>query len=381
MKRIIMIAACTSLLFASCEKEIRNIAENEETPIDGPQPIEVIPVDINTAGFDLLENMQGQWMGSNQIMADTYDWFAFDYRPISPSHIHGIFEGGTMGNLFTSFFVADFKDTRTIMARKGGLLNGIYRTSYFVLDSVRTDASGDFYRLVDAQDGTNTMWMELRFKGDSLYFNAYTSRLGLVYPPTRHMTFKAVRNNSSLASTAAAAVNFPQNIPAWDFSSGFNQDHLYVNEGETKAKSASFLAQDLTGEADLNALAYASGDPFVITDHPYLAYLDVTVNRNATINNKNLFLNLSYEPLTGADGYYLSEEAFNSILLFPELGGTVNEFQITYLHPGDYYVTIIADVNGDGYPSPGDYSHPSQFITITPEGTHEITIDNITTEN
>ena len=50
---------------------------------------------------------------------------------------YGIFEGGTIGNLFTSFFVADFKGRRMLMARNDDILNGIYRTSYFVLDQVR----------------------------------------------------------------------------------------------------------------------------------------------------------------------------------------------------------------------------------------------------
>lgn len=381
MKQLkILFSLVVLFLFASCEKEIRNIANNEEEPIDGPQPVEVTPVDINVEGFDLLENMQGQWVGSNKIIADTYDWFAFDYRPISPSHIHGIFEGGTIGNLFTSFFVTDYKNTRTIFARNGGVLNGIYRTSYFVLDSVRTDASGDFYRLVDIKSGTNTMWMELRFTGDSLYFNAYTSRFGINYPPTRHMTFKAVRENSALAETAAAAVNFPQNVIAWDFSSGFNEDYFYVNDGDTEAKTASFLAYDESG-ATLEELAYASGDPFTISDIPYIATLDVTAIRNPTIEGKQLFLNLSIDPLTDGSGYFVSEEAFNTILLFPTLGGDQDEFEITYLHPGDYYITIIADVNEDGYLSSGDYTHASQSISISPAGTHSITIDNITVEN
>lgn len=74
MKRLkILFSLIILISFVSCEKEIRNIANNEEKPIDTPQPVEVIPVDINVKGFDLLENMQGQWVGSNKIIADTYD--------------------------------------------------------------------------------------------------------------------------------------------------------------------------------------------------------------------------------------------------------------------------------------------------------------------
>lgn len=380
MKKLLIIIGII-LLFFSCEKEIRNIAEVPTNP--DPDPVEtsgeVNPVNINEQGFDFLEKMQGHWIGANRVIADDFDWFAFDYRAISPSHIHGIFEGGTMGNLLTSFFVTDFKETRTIMARNGGLLNGIYRSSYFVLDSVRySSTDGDFYRLVDAEGGTNTMWMELRFIADSLYFNAYTSRLGLNFPPSRHMTFKAKKEHLELAQTAATAVGFPQNEPAWDFSEGFNQDYLYAEPG---AKSASFLAYDETATKDVFTLAAESGDPFPIDQHPYLGYLQIDIERNAAIEGKNLWVNLSKDPLTDNDGYFVDVESFNSILLFPELIGTQDQFLVTYLHPGTYYVNITADVNEDGDITSGDYTHPLQSITIDPEGQHQITINNITIEN
>lgn len=366
------------IFFFSCEKEIRNIAAGS-TP--DPNPIntsgEVNPIDINVKGFEFLEKMQGHWIGSMLIIADEFDWFAFDYRAISPSQIHGIFEGGTVGNLLTSFFVTDFKNTRTIMARNGGLLNGIYRTSYFVMDSVSNASDGDFYRLVDAEGGTNTMWMELKFVNDSLYFNAYTSRLGLNLP-SRHMTFKAKKEHAELAQAAATAVGFPQNEPAWDFSQGFDQNLVYAEPG---AKSATFLAFDDTNTKDVFTLAAESGDPYVIDQQPHLGYLQIDIERNSTINGKSLFLNLSKDPLTDNDGFFQSVDAFNTVLLFPNIASNQNQFLVTYLHPGTYYVNITADVDGDGTISNGDFTHPLQSITIDPEGQHQITIDNITIEN
>ena len=193
-----MVCACS--LWA-CDDELRNLVNVTAQP-EEEEPTystEVNPVDITIDGFDFLENMQGHWVGFNRVIADDYEWFGFDYRPISPSHIHGIFEGGSGGNLLTSFFITDFKNTHTIMARNGGLLNGIYRTSYFVMDSVGYYSDGSkYYRLVDAKGGAATMFMELRFKQDSLYFNSYTSRLGLATVPTRHMTFKAARQNPEI---------------------------------------------------------------------------------------------------------------------------------------------------------------------------------------
>lgn len=373
------------VLVVSCSTDsIRNIAGTTEVTDPVPTgPTEVNPVDINenTNGFNLLERMQGQWVGANRVIADDYDFFTWDYRANSPSQIHGIFEGGSLGNLLTSFFVTDFKNKRTVMARNGGLLNGIYRTSYFVLDSVRTDTNGDYYRLVDAIGGTGTMYMELRFKQDSLYWNAYTSRLGTVLPPSRHMTFKGKLNDIELAQTAATNVGFPVNTPAWDFSDAFMEDFLYVNPGDSEPVSATFLAQ-AENNNDVFTLAQESGDPWRIDEHPYLAYLQLNIVREPAIENKTLLVNLSKEAYTDEFGYFVSDlEVYNSTLLFSELTQNEDNLFITYLHPGTYYINVTADVNEDGIISEGDVTHTQQSITITAEEQQEITIDNINVQN
>ncbi|MDH7447564.1 hypothetical protein [Aquimarina sp. 2201CG14-23] len=388
MKKTIQFLSFCILLYAliiGCSTDsIRNIAGPIEVVDPEPTgPTEVNPVDINqnANGFNLLERMQGQWIGSNRVIADDYDFFAWDYRANSPSQVHGIFEGGSLGNLLTSFFVTDFKNKRTIMARNGGLLNGIYRSSYFVLDSVRTDTNGDYYRLVDAVGGSGTMYMELRFKQDSLYWNAYTSRLGTVIPPTRHMTFKGRLNDIELAQTAANTVGFPQNTPAWDFSEGFMEEYLYINPGDTAPVSATFLAQG-QDNSDVIGLAQESGDPYTIEQHPYLATLQLDVTRNPAIENKTLFINLSKESYTDELGYFVSDlEVYDTTLLFSELSQNENSLFLTYLHPGTYYINVTADANEDGIISEGDITHSQQIITITTEGQQQITIDNINVQN
>lgn len=384
MKNYIIIGALLLAIAGatSCNKsEIRNIANVSE---DENPPIVVIdnevnPININNDGFDFLSKMQGHWIGQNRVIADDYDWFSFDYRAISSSQTQGIFEGGTFGNLFTSFFVTDFKNTRTIMARNGGVLNGIYRTSYFVMDSVRSDYDGDYYRFVDAIGGANVMYMELRFKQDSIYWNAYTSRLGVNTPSNRHMTFKAERGTSTLYQDAANFFGYPQNEVAHDFSNGFNIDYLSVNPGQSEPSSATFLAQG-NNNSDVVNLALQSGDPYRIDEHPSLSVLQIDIDKTPLIDSTILFVYLSEYPLTDQQGY-LDVNAFNSVLLFPQLDANEDQFTVTYLHPGDYYVTIISDANYDGFISQGDITHISQPITIQAESQQQITIDNITVQN
>lgn len=371
-----------SFVLQSCEKEVRNIAPTKAVEPEEPNMYSsrVNPIDIEQQGFGFLEKMQGVWIGENKVIAEEYDWFSFDYRPISSSHTYGIFEGGSAGNLMTSFFVADFKDTRTIMARNGGLLNGIYRSSYFVMDSVNVANNGEYFRFVDAVGGSATMFMELRFTNDSLYFNAYTSRLGANLVPTRHMTFKASRQYAYLAQQAAAEVGYPTNTPAWDFSDGFVEDALYVNTGQNQPKSASFLAEDPA--KDVFTLAQEALDPFTILDHPRLAYLQVDIVRNAQIDGLPWFLYLSTLPLTDNDGYLVgTQEPFNSVVRFSDIIGSQDSFLQTYLHPGDYYINVIVDANGDGFISSGDITAKSRAITVQPEDQLQVTIDNITIQN
>ena len=340
-------------------------------------PSAVSPIDVTKEGFDLLEHMQGHWIGSMKIIRDEYDWFSFDYRAISPSHVHGIFEGGSMGNLFTSFFVANFKGTQTIMARNGGILNGIYRTSYFVLDSVSYENNERYYRLVDAEGGKRVMWMELTFSDSKLSFNSYTSRLGTFPEATRHMTFKATKKHTDLAAAAAKVVGFPKNIPDWDFSTGLPDP--YIEEGDTISRTATYLWQDVNQE--IETLARLAKDPYRIDQIPHLSKVTVQVKRTLEIKDKKLFIYLSRVAMTDEQGYFKTGNITDEILSFPEIVGTQNEFTFTYLHPGTYYLTVIADANENGYVSPGDITHASKKVIVLPTSEQKIVVKGVNVQN
>ncbi|CAL2062831.1 hypothetical protein [Tenacibaculum sp. 190524A05c] len=381
-KRYSLLGTLAVLFLIGCEDNVRDITGGNNSQVPTNPTAEVNPVDITNDGFDFMEKMQGHWVGTNKVIADEYDWFGWDYRAISPSHIHGIHEGGTLGNLFTSFFVTNYKGQRTIMARNGGLLNGIYRTSYFVMDKVENrNSEGKYYRLVDAVGGDAIMYMELRFKNDSLYFNSYTSNLGNRLP-TRHMTFKGKKMHFELAQEAANATNYPQNTidTGLDFKDGFNTEYLYVDQGEDAPKSATFLASQTSN--DVYELAPQSGDPYIISDHPRLGTLTVNINRNNTISNDNLLVYLSKDSLTDSDGYFTqTTEAYDTLLHFPSLENNEDTFLFTYLHPGTYYLTVIADKNNDGGPSEGDIVSISKEIIVAPLENKTENVTNIDVQN
>lgn len=379
-KTHIILIFLIGMLCSNCDSNIRDITNGNQTIT--PPITELTPVDITKDGFDFLEKMQGHWVGSNRVIVNDYPWFAWDYRAISKSHIHGIHEGGSLGNLFTSFFVTNYKNTRTLMARNGGLLSGIYRTSYFVLDKVEDRGTeGKYYRFVDAIGGENIMYFELRFNNDELFFNAYTSNLGSRIP-NRHMTFKGKKMHTNLALTAQNATGFPQNTidEGLDFSNGFNTDYLYVAQTGDQPKSATFLAAQTNN--DVYELAPQSGDPYIITQHPRLGTLTVNITRNNEITTTNLLVYLSKDPLTDTNGYLTTDAtAYDALLHFPTLENNEDNFLFTYLHPGEYYLTVIADKNNDSSPSEGDIVSVSKKVTIEPLENKVENVTNIDIQN
>jgi len=354
------------------------------------KPPVITPVDLsdNESAFQLLEKMQGHWVGSMWLIGQNWDWMAFDFRAIEKSHIHGIFEGGTIGNLFTSFFVTNYKGKRTIMARNGGILNGIYRTSYFVLDLVekRKNKKGrpeTYYRLVDAYGGKEIMYMELTFAGESIAFNAYTSRMGLNFPAKPHMRFLGTRMHPDLSAHAAKQLGFPKNELDIDFSAGLPKPDW--GSEKTPQTSASYLWMD--AKKSIEELGKLANDPYPINKMPHLAKLTIAVDRNENIREKPLLIYLSNQSLTYKNGKfitqygYLKEDVGNSILMFPEITGDTSEFTFTYLHPGDYFLTVIADMNGDSMPTPGDITSTSKKITVQPKSNSTVTVSRIEVQN
>ena len=376
MRRMIQVWADTGYIKKGTKK-----SRVARTNMQKFTPPKITPIDISKQGFEMLKYMQGHWVGSMNLMGVDYDWMALDYRPIAPSHVHGIFEGGTIGNLFTSFFVTNFKGKRTIMARNGGLLNGIYRTSYFVLDQVKYEKNWAYYRLVDAYGSKEIMYMELTFYGNTMEFNSYTSRFGLTEVKP-HMAFKAKRKHPELAAAAAKVVGFPKNVVDFDLSQGLPTP-TWV--GKYPQTSASFIS-DAKGKS-LIELARMSKDPRRIDQMPYLSKLTVSVKRNAQTEGKKLHVYLSQKALTDNNGKFITQydyvraDLLDTLLSFPELSSKANEFTFTYLHPGKYYLTVIADMDADGYPSPGDITHPVTLVNVKSETHVKISVQNLNVQN
>ena len=91
---------------------------------------------------------------------------------------------------------------------------------------------------------------------------------------------------------------------------------------------------------------------------------------------------LSRDSLTDGNGYLTANiDAYDTLLHFPNLENKEDTFLFTYLHPGDYYLTVIADKNDDGAPNQGDILSISKKITIAPLENKTENVTNIDVQN
>ncbi|QTN39810.1 hypothetical protein HZ996_11865 [Cryomorphaceae bacterium] len=301
------------------------------------------PSDVQ--GYALLTALKGHWIGSNETVYGPYAWFAFDFRPISPSHLHSIYEGGTNQNIITSLFIADFDGQHRIMARNGGWLGPQYRATYFVLDSAFESGNMQYYRLVDAIGRERRAYMEFRFERDSLFFDAYKDDSGSLDLPVHHMGFKGINVNPSLAQEATELFAYPQDV------SEVNLEGAFTSLIDTN--SALFLEE--------------SDDPFPKSDHGHLSDLKIDFERSNDAEDLILMLYLSTEPLVDAQGSVDYSALDTKVIRTISIQSNEDEYTATYVHPDTYYVTIFADFDGNEYPSSGDLCNISRMVQVTPE--------------
>ncbi|MCL3782679.1 hypothetical protein EMN47_20020 [Prolixibacteraceae bacterium JC049] len=342
----------------------------EVAPIITGDP--VIPVNIEKKGFEFMEKMPGHWVGSIDLLGQHMEWFAFDFRAINTSQVHGLFEGGSMGNLFNTFFVAEFRGVKTIMLRNGGVLNGIYRTSYFVL----TEANNNEYLFVDAQGGKKIMWVKVAFQTNRMKMTVYTSKLGK-REATKHMEFDGKRMHTDLAKQAAEWFKYPTKTVVKSFPKGM------PNPTPNKPFITASYIMQWNGTDDYETLGRWAKDPIQMKDLDNIAQLKLMFKRNDLSKGKKISIYLSKEPLTDNNGKMIMEHDYirmyemNQVVLFPEIEATEFSFNLTYLHPGWYYITCVVDNDGNLTPSKGDAYTPSVAVEVKEGSKGEFRVESI----
>ncbi len=353
--RNILIIACIgiiSLSLVACKKKgctdsIATNYDSEAKKDDGSCLYQVtIPsTDITSVkGFGILEKISGIWNGPvfSPTPLGSYPEWIVDFRPISPSQISAKNELDSLNDIFMSFFVCKYNDEYKIAFRNGGGFAGSVRNSYMIIDSISESPSESFYRFIDPVSGGDRVYTDVTFKQDSLIMHVYTNQFGALSTPVTHMIWTANLRDNTSALNAISLFNFPQMELTRDFSTTFN------------------------GLSD--AVFYSSvADPYPEEQQPYLGNSTVSVsitNPPFIDPSKKVLLIITTKPLFSGVVFIPANLDSRSRYVFVD-ADNLSSFNFNSMHPGNYYVNAIYDINGDLNFSSGDYMNSGTDVPLT----------------
>lgn len=303
------------------------------------------PIDNTTEvkGYSILEKLPGIWNGpvTSPTPLGSYPEWIVDFRPIHGAQVSAKNELDSLNNIFMSYFIAQYDGGYSLFFRNGGGFAGDVRTSYLVCDSVDDVGPSYYYRFVDAAVGWNRCYMEITFSNDSLDMITYTNHYQTQQTPTEHMHWTADLRDANSTQDAINTFNYPQKVEVKDFTNSFGG----------------------LGEA----VFYGNiGDPYPESDQPHVGVSTVNVNVTNPASpdpSKKMLIIISTQPLF--DGFVFQPASLDTRSRYVTIdAATSTSFDFDYMHPGDYYVNVIYDEDGDYYLSSGDYMNGSFDVPL-----------------
>jgi hypothetical protein len=312
------------LMLIACDKK----TPTDETTLD--------PINDTTSilGFGILNDFTGIWDGpvsSTTPLGGYPDWIV-DFRPISPAQLSGKSELDTVNDIFMGFFIAKNKTKYVMAFRNGGGFAGQQRVSYASCDSSYDNGLERYYRFVDFKAGMSRLFVEFRFRNDSVYMQTFTNKYNSLSSPTLHMQWIAKRVDTSSVVAAKQHFGFPKKQEVKDFSSTFDNVTEAVYYGNQV-------------------------DPYPQAEHPYLGEANVTCSFGSTVQTQagaKVIVVITTQPLFSGFQYLPGNLKYRSryVLL---TGAQASSYQFDYMHPGDYYLNVIYDTNADLVPQSGEF--------------------------
>ncbi|MEZ4978489.1 MAG: hypothetical protein R2772_04250 [Chitinophagales bacterium] len=335
MKKLLLpLFLIVTILACKKEKNKEDCSLQETTPIEG---------------FSLLEKLQGIWNGplSSPTPLGSFPEWIVDFRAISPSQIAAKNELDAENDIFMSFFVAELGECEYKLAfRNGGGFAGQQRISYMYLDSVYESTATSFYRFSDPIKGKDRVFTTLQFSGNSLTMETYTNKYNSLNEAVLHFSWQATRQDLSASEEAKEHFDFPKKEQSIPFT------HSFDNMQE--------------------AVFYTTGaDPFPEEAQPYLgtSNISITITNPSTVDSsKKVLILISTEPLFNGFLFNPINLKYRSrYVIIPAAQST--SFSFNYMHPGNYYLNAIYDLNGDFNFSSGDYMNGAfdRNFSLAPE--------------
>jgi hypothetical protein len=276
-----------------------------------------------------MSRLLGIWNGSLRTgtsLGNFPEWVV-DFRPIAQAMVMGKSELDPQNDIFLGIWPARYGRDTVMVFRNGGQFAGMDRISYTLLDTVFTQNGRTTFRFQDVVEGTNRIKADFTFVQDSLYLLVYTNN-------RFHFQWSA-KKRADASQQAQQAVGFAQRAVVKDLSTAFagRNSSTFYNRSE---------------------------DPYPAAAHPYLGNLNLTVSFSPQASpapTDNILVVLSTQKLI--QGFVPSLANFGArsryvVLKRPSGSGNVS-YTFTYFHPGDYFLNVVVDKNGNQMIDPGDY--------------------------
>lgn len=337
---------CFALMFVflACDKN---------KPTDGGDTVDPITDTTSVKGFQILTDFAGTWNGavtSTTPLGGYPEWIV-DFRPVSASQLSGKAELDTLNDIFMGFFVAQYGGEYLMAFRNGGGFAGLQRVSYARCDSTYDNNAERYYRFVDFKAGMDRVFVEFRFRNDSVYMQTYTNKYNSLSAPTLHMQWNAKRVDNTAVSAAIQHFDFPKKHVVKDFSQAFDG----VSE----------------------AVFYGSQtDPYPQSEHPYLGNATFTCSFGNVVQvqaGAQVIVVITTQPLFSGVQYLPGNLKYRSRYVLLS-GDSPSTYTFDYVHPGSYYLNVFYDTNADLVPQSGEYiQYPfDQPFTLNPNGTIDL---------
>ncbi len=312
------------LLASACDK---NTPKDDDT-------LDPINDTTNVLGYGILSDFSGIWDGpvSSTTPLGSYPEWIVDFRPVSPAQLSGKAELDTVNDIFMGFFIAKFEQKYVMAFRNGGGFAGQQRVSYARCDSSYSSGLERYYRFVDFKAGVNRLFVEFRFRNDSVYMQTFTNKYNSLSAPTMHMQWNAKRVDTSSVAESKQHFNFPKKQEVKDFSTTFNNVSEAVYYGNQV-------------------------DPYPQAEHPYLGQTNVTCSFGSAVQTQagaQVIVIITTQPLFSGFQYVPANLKYRSRYVLLK-GAQASSYQFDYMHPGSYYLNVIYDTNADLVPQPGEY--------------------------
>jgi hypothetical protein len=254
-------------------------------------------------------------------------------------------------NNYITFFIVKYKGQLKVALRTDALFQSKGCITYEIIQKV--DEKNGKYVFADFQSGFQRAYTVFDFSEDQLSMKTYTNKFNKQKNLTLHTHWQAERTTRHYALPAIRHFDYPRAQKVKDFTNIFGNAHESIFFKRAKA-------------------------PYTAMDDPYVGKIKIDISVADKLKQDKadeLFVMLTTKPIIEGGRYRPSRLEYISKFIYLPAG--TQEYTLTHVHPGSYYIYSYLDTNQDRKHKSGDYmsSRFHRKITVQPGKTLKVSTE------